>query len=184
MTLRSRQEAALEPVQSALISSTASEAARAVAKARSAAAALLAHAATDADDAVAQAAAAGAAQARLVGAAQLTRSRRAARSVVLGAELDIYQYLAGRVRAAVLALSEDNDYPALRRWLAEMARHAAGPGARVTDHPDGGVVARAPGVVVDCSLGRLADWAIAALDGPILALCRQPGPPSATDITP
>ncbi len=182
MTLRGQQEAALEPVRSALISRAASESAKMVAQARSTATALLAQAAADADEAVEQAAAVGAADARLVAATQLTRTRRAARSVVLGAELDIYQYLAGRIRTAVLALSDDKDYPALRRRLAEMALAAAGPGARVTDHPDGGVVARAPGVVVDCSLSRLADWAVAALDGPILALCRQPGSPSATDI--
>lgn len=178
MTLRSRQDAALEPVRAALIGGAAEHAARAVAQARQAAAALLAQVAADAHDAVAHAASAGAADARLVAAAELAKSRRAARSVALGAEFDAYQDVAARIRAAVLALRHDDGYPLLRRRLAAVALQAAGPGAQGSDHPDGGVVATAPGVVVDCSLGRLADRAIAALDVQIAELCRRPVRPA------
>jgi hypothetical protein len=82
----------------------------------------------------------------------------------------------------VLALRDDDEFPLLRRRLAEMALRAAGPGARVADHADGGVVATAPGVVVDCSLGRLADRAIAALDARIAELCCRPVRPAAGEV--
>lgn len=181
MTLRSKQDAALEPVRTALISSAGDRAATAVARARDEAAALLARAGADADDAVAAAAAAGAADARLVAAAELSKSRRAARAVALGAEFDAYNYIAGRIRTAVLALRDDDGYPLLRRRLAEMALRSAGPSAQVTDHPDGGVVATAPGVVVDCSLGRLAERAIGALEAQIVELCRRQAGPAARE---
>ena len=45
------------------------------------------------------------------------------------------------------------------------------PWAVVSEHPDGGVIARAGGVVVDCSLPRLADEAIAALAARIDLIC-------------
>jgi hypothetical protein len=102
---------------------------------------------------------------------ELARSRRAARSLVLEADLATQQYLAGRIRAAVLSLRDEPGYPLLHDRLSEMAAGAAGPDAVLTDHPDGGVIATAPGVVVDCSLSKLADRAIAALGARIAALC-------------
>ena len=47
--------------------------------------------------------------------------------------------------------------------LTRLAGLAAGPGAVVTAVPGGGFVAESPGVVVDCSLTRLANLAVAAL---------------------
>jgi hypothetical protein len=177
MTLRSRQDAALAPVREALSSQASEQATRSLARASQAATALLAKAGHDADAAVAQATADGTAQARLVATAELSRSRQAARSIRLEAEQVTHQYLAGRIRSAVLALRDQGDYQLLRDRLNEMARRAAGPGAAITEHPDGGVIARARGVVVDCSLGRLADRAIAALEPRIAALCVGSQPP-------
>ena len=87
-----------------------------------------------------------------VAAAELSRSRRAARSVALGADLAAHDEIAGRIRAAILGLRDEPGYPELRDRLASAARRAAGPRAEISEHPAGGVVARAGGVVVDCSL--------------------------------
>jgi hypothetical protein len=171
MTLRSRQDAALEPVRATLRQSSSSQAAGTEAEATRAAAALLARARADAEALVAQAAAEGAAEAEPVAAAELSRSKRAARSISLGAQETTREYLAGRIRTAVLALRERADYPLLRDRLIEIAGRAAGPGAAITEHADGGIIATAPGVVVDCSLGRLADRAIEALGVQIAELC-------------
>lgn len=178
MTLRSRQDAALEPVRAALSHQTSSQAARMAAEATRAAAALLAQARADADSAVARASAEGAVAAESVAAADLSRSRRAARFSLLGAQESTRQYLAERIRTAVLALPDQADYPLLRDRLIAIARQAAGTGAVISDHADGGIIATAPGVVVDCSLGRLADRAIEALAARMAELCVS-SPPQA-----
>ena len=171
MTLRTRQDADLEPVRTALTTSALASTAGTVAAAQRAAEAVLTDALRAADEEVASAAAEGAADARPAAIAELARSRRTARSMVLEADQATQQYLAERIRAAVLALRDEPGYPRLRDRLREMAAGAAGPGAALADHPDGGVIATAPGVVVDCSLGKLADRAIAALGARIAALC-------------
>jgi hypothetical protein len=178
MTLRSRQAAALEPVRAALLSQASQQAAMTVSLATDTAAALLARARQDADDAVAIAAADGAAEAKLVATAVLTRARRNARSVSLRADAATRQYLVRRIRSAVLALRDQADYPLLRDRLIELAGNVAGPDAVVTEHADGGVIARVPGIVVDCSLGRLADQAIANLETQIAACCARSQPPA------
>jgi hypothetical protein len=181
MTLATRQDAALEPVRTALAAAADARAASTVAAAEAAAAALLTAAHRAADEAVTRAAAEGAADARPAAMADLARSRRTARSMALEADRTTQQYLAERIRAAVLALRDEPGYPRLRDRLSEIAAKAAGPGAIVASHEDGGVIATAPGVVVDCSLGKLADRAIAALGPRIATLCAAsaaagPGP--------
>ncbi|HVB41723.1 MAG TPA: hypothetical protein VNF47_03315 [Streptosporangiaceae bacterium] len=171
MTLAQTQDAALEPVRAALATTAAERAMRIVGEARQAAQVLTEQARRDADAAVAKASREGAAQAGPVAAAELGRGRRAARSVTLGADLATRDELAGRIRAAVLALRDEPDYPGLRDRLAELATRLAGSGAVVTDHRDGGVVARGPGILVDCSLRRLADLAVSALSARIAGLC-------------
>ncbi|HEX9033123.1 MAG TPA: V-type ATP synthase subunit E family protein [Streptosporangiaceae bacterium] len=169
--LRETQDAALEPARTAMLRRAADQAERIVGLAREEAEVLIARARQDAEAEVTQARAEGAAQARPVAAAELSRSRRAARSVALRARLSVRDELAGRIREAVSDLRHEAGYPLLRERLAEMARHAAGPGAVVTDHPDGGVVARADVVVVNCSLPRLADQVIEALGPRIDRIC-------------
>jgi hypothetical protein len=175
MTLRSRQDAALEPVRAAMLHRAEQDAAALLAAARAAAETATARARQDADRAVAQAAADGAAQARPVAMAELSRSRQAARSVALAKDVDVRGEVVAKIRAAVMALRNEPGYPLLRDRLSRLAVEAAGPGAVVTEHPDGGVIAKADGVTVDCSLGRLADRAIAALDPAISALCARAG---------
>ncbi|HUZ51455.1 MAG TPA: hypothetical protein VMU94_02850 [Streptosporangiaceae bacterium] len=165
------QDAALDPVRAAMLRRATERADRIVGQARDAVQALAAEARSHADAAVAQARSDGAAQARPVAAAELNRSRRAARSVALGANLAANDEIAGRIRAAVVGLRDEQGYPELRDRLARAARRAAGPQAEVSEHPAGGVVARAGGVVVDCSLPRLADRAVAALGPRIAGLC-------------
>ncbi|HEX5189172.1 MAG TPA: hypothetical protein VFW16_06515 [Streptosporangiaceae bacterium] len=182
MTLTSRQNAALDPVRTALAAAAEARAASTVAAAEAAAAALITDAQRSADEAVARAASEGAADARPAAMAERARSRRRARSMALQADRATQQYLAERIRAAVLAVRDGAGYPRLRDRLSDMAAGAAGPGAVLADHPDGGVIATAPDVVVDCSLGKLADRAIAAL-GPRIAVltasaAARPGVPS------
>ena len=171
MSLLSTQDAALEPVRAAMLQRAARRADQIAGQARAAAAALAAEARGNADAVVERARADGAARARPVAAAELSRSRRAARSVSLGANLAVYDEIAGRIRAAVLGLRDEPGYPALRDRLAGAASQVAGPQAEVSEDPAGGVVARAGAVVVDCSLPRMADRAVAALGPRIARLC-------------
>ncbi len=171
MNLLTTQDAALEPVRAAMLRRAAERADLITGQARDAAATLVTQARRNADAAVAQGRADGAAQAAPVAAAELSRSRRAARSVALGANLAAHDEIAARIRAAVLGLRDEPGYPELRDRLASAARQAVGPRAEVSEHPAGGVVARAGGMVVDCSLPRLADRAVAALGPRIARLC-------------
>jgi hypothetical protein len=171
-----RQDAALEPVRAAMLSAASANAARNLTRARAAAAAQLQEAGRAADEAVATASAEGAASARPTAMAEVARSRRIARSMILEAEQATYRHLAGTIRTAVLGLRDQPSYPQLWQRLIGMAGDAAGPDAVIADHDSGGVVATAPGVVVDCSLDRLADLVITSLESSIIALCASSPP--------
>ena len=114
--------------------------------------------------------AAGRAQAVAQAAAVRRRARSDARSALLGAQREAYDELRARVRAAVDGLRSEPGYDRLLEALARMAQLEAGPGATVSASDDGGVVARSPGVLVECSLARLADLAVEALDGEVREL--------------
>ena len=171
MSLATRQQDALEPVRAALRLQADARAGAIVRQAREEAAALLTQARSEAARAVAEAAADGRAQAGRIAAARLGLARRSAREQLLGSDLGTYDYLAGRITDAVLALRSEPGYPRLRARLAEAAARAAGPGAVVTEPQEGGAVATAPGVVVDCSLSRMAERAISALGAAMAGLC-------------
>ncbi len=173
MTPRSWQEEAIEPVRAALLRQAEERADSIVQQARDAAGAMVGRAEQDAARAAALAGDDGRAQARLIASARLGASRRSARERLLGSDLAAYQYLAGRIRNAVLGLRSAPDYPALAARLARFAAGAAGPGALIREPPDGGAVATAAGVTVDCSLPRLADRAISALGPDMAALCQR-----------
>lgn len=160
--------AALEPVRQRLRRDAEDQAARLRAAAREQAADIVAHAHRDARTALAGAQSAAAAKAAPLTAAELRRARDAARSAVLTAQRAARDELRSRVRDGVAALTAQPGYDRLLREITRRARQAAGPGAELTPAPDGGVIARAPGVVVDCSLARLADLAVAEL-GPAVA---------------
>ncbi len=171
MTLLDDQVAALRPVRADLLQRAGQEAEATLTRARGEAAALVAQASREAEAAVTRAAQDGAAQARPVAAAELSRARRAVRSAALGRETRTRDEVAGQIREAVCALRDEPDYSQFRDRLADLALRAAGPDADVSEHPDGGVIARAGGVVVDCSLPRLADRAVEALGARIAGLC-------------
>jgi vacuolar-type H+-ATPase subunit E/Vma4 len=171
MTLATRQDAALAPTRAVLLRRAAEHAEQVVAQADQAARALVARARQDAETAVAQARSQGAAQAGPLAVAERSRSRRESHSVALAAELRIRDELAARIRSEVCGLRDGPGYGDLRDRLADLARQVAGRGAEITEHPEGGVTARTAGVVVDCSLPRLADRVIEALGPQIARLC-------------
>jgi vacuolar-type H+-ATPase subunit H len=160
MTASTRRQAALAPVRDAMLRRAAARADLLVAEASREAQALLAQARKDAADAVLRAGQEGRAQAESLAVAERNRGRHDARAILLGTELRARDELAGRIRAAVRGLRDQPGYPEFLDRLAGLAQRAAGPRATVSEHPDGGVIARAPGVLVDCSLPRLAERAI------------------------
>ena len=158
-----RQELALAPVRAAMLRSASAQAARILADARAAAGALLEQASRDAASMIGQAQAEGRAQAAPLARAEISRGQREARAAVLAAESSARGELEHRIESAITGLKDEPGYHELRDGLAGLALRAAGPGAMVSEHPAGGVVARAPGVLVDCSLPRLAQQVIEAL---------------------
>ena len=151
---------ALAPVRAYLLRQAEAEAGRILAEAHAQADAILQQARNDAAETASQARARGEADAAPAAAAERSRGRDQARSVVLGAQREAYQDLRAQVIAAVGGLQTEPGYQGLLNQLVTMATRAAGPGAAVTVQPDGGVVARSPSVVVDCSLPRLAALAV------------------------
>lgn len=174
MTLRERQQAALAPVRAAMLRQATQDAERIVGQARQAAGDMTAAARRAAAAAVSDAEKQGLADAALAAMAERSKGRRAAQALMLAARRRAYDAVTGRIRTAIGGLRDD---PALRDQLAAAARSiaasriAAGPsGVTVSDHPDGGVIARADGVLVDCSLPALAELAVEALEPEIRAL--------------
>jgi len=158
---------ALESVRQQLRRDAEDEAARLRAAARTQAAAIVAQAQQDAAATLASAAAQAAAAADPLTTAELRRGRNAARSAVLTAQRAACDELRSRVRAAVGSLPAQPGYEQLLHRITVLAERAAGPDAELTVATAGGVVARRPGVVVDCSLERLADLAVTGL-GPAI----------------
>lgn len=171
MTLAAEQQAALEPVRAAMLRRATAEAQAITATAHQRATALLAAARHDGEAALRRARADGMALAAPLAAGERARARRTARAALLAVERSIRTEAESRIRAAILSLPGQPGYGELRDRLAALARAAAGPGAVVRDHPGGGVIAHAPGVLVDCSLPRLAERLIDALAPQITELC-------------
>jgi vacuolar-type H+-ATPase subunit E/Vma4 len=162
--------AALEPVRQRLRRDAQDEADRLRAAARAQAAAIVAQAQQDATAALAQAAVRAAAIADPLTAAELRRARDDARSAVLTAQRAACDELRSQVRTAVAELPAEPGYDRLLHRITRLAEHAAGPDAEVTLAPSGGVIARRAGVVVDCSLERLADLAVTELGSAVTQL--------------
>jgi vacuolar-type H+-ATPase subunit E/Vma4 len=162
--------AALEPVRQRLRRDAEDEAARLLAAARAQAAAMVAKAQQDAIAALARAATEAAAAADPLTAAELRRARDAAKSAVLTAKRAACDELRSRVRTAVAALPAEEGYDRLLHRITRLAGQAAGPDAELTIAPGGGIVARRPGLVVDCSLDRLAELAVTELGAAVTGL--------------
>jgi len=169
--------AALAPTREAMLSRARQRADEIIAEAHRRAAETVARARQQANDEIAQAQRDGQAQADSLAAAERGKARRDARSIVLTAQREACDELRDRVREAVCGLASDPGYEQLRKKLAGVAAQLAGPGAVVTDDPAGGVIARAPGIVVDCSLPRLADAAAETVDLACLWAPERPGRP-------
>jgi vacuolar-type H+-ATPase subunit E/Vma4 len=144
------------------------QAARLRSAARAQAADIVEQARRDARVSLARAQAVAAARAAPLTTAELRGARDAARSAVLTAQRAAYDELRSQVRDGVAAMADQPGYDRLLRGIMRRAQQAAGPDAELTAAPGGGVVARGPGVVVDCSLARLADLAVDEL-GPKVA---------------
>jgi vacuolar-type H+-ATPase subunit E/Vma4 len=151
---------ALTPVSVRLLNGAAAAVHRILAEARAQADSILRQARNDATETVDRARAQGEADAAPAAAAECSRGLDQARSIVLGAQREAYQDLRAEVLAAVGGLRTEPGYQRLLSRLVTLATQAAGPGAAVTVEPDGGVVARSRGVVVDCTLPRLAALAV------------------------
>ena len=153
-------EQALAPVRAHLLNGARTEASRILAEAHAQADSILPQARRGAADTVDRARARGEADAAPAAAAEHSRGRDQARSIVLGAQREAYQDLRAQVIAAASGLRTEPGFQRLLSALVTMATRAAGPDAAVTASPDGGVVARSCGVVVDCTLPRLAALAV------------------------
>ena len=162
--------AELAPARARMLHDAADQATRILADARREADEIAAQARQEAERSVLLARAAGRAQAEAQAAALRRQARSDARSALLGAQREAYDELRARVRAAVDGLRGQPGYDRLLEALARMAQLEAGAGATVSASEDGGVVARSPGVLVECSLARLADLAVEALDGEVREL--------------
>jgi len=154
------QDAALAPVRAYLLRQAEAEAGHIAHEARGTAAAILRQARSAADEAVALAPAQGRADAAPAAAAEQAQGHEQARSIVLGAQREAYQELCVRVLAAAGGMRDEPGYRRLLSRLITMATRAAGPGAATAVQPEGGVVARSRGVVVDCTLPKLAGVAV------------------------
>jgi len=170
MTAAETSTAALEPARAHLGQVAMAQAARIRADAHRAAGQIRDQARRAAAAAIEQARAEGRAEAAPAAQAELSRGRAAAAAELLRARAEAYDELRRQVRAAVGALPGERGYDRLAGQIAMLAGRAAGPGAMVTAVPEGGWVARAPGVIVDCSLARLADLAVEALGAEVQGL--------------
>lgn len=81
----------------------------------------------------------------------------------LTAQREALEELRARSAAAVRALRDDPCYPRLLDRLGALARAAGGADLVIEEQPDGGVLAEAPGRIVDCTLTALAARAVDAL---------------------
>ncbi|MBD0422708.1 V-type ATP synthase subunit E [Streptomyces sp. TRM S81-3] len=90
----------------------------------------------------------------------LVRARREARSRTLAARREAYEELRREAAQRVRGLRGTDGYASLRERLEHRARILLGPDAEVSEHADGGVVARTPGKRADLSLTALADHAL------------------------
>ena len=161
---------ALGPVRAHMLRRATEQAGQILADARRGADAIISQGRLSAERAVSQAREAGRREAAELAAAERSRGRSDARSVLLGARREMHEELRSRVHAAVGGLRDEPGYDQLLERLTGMARQAAGPAAVLSAPAAGGVVARSADVLVDCSLPRLADLAVEALAADVQAL--------------
>jgi vacuolar-type H+-ATPase subunit H len=168
--IREAAMAVLAPVRAHMLRRANDRADQILSDARHEAAAILSQARLSAERAVSEAQGDGRTEGAKLAAKVRSRAREEVMSLLLTAEREMHEELCRTVRTAVAGLRDQPGYDQLLARITELARQAAGPGAVVAESPSGGVVARADGVLVDCSLPRLADRAVEELAGDIRAL--------------
>jgi vacuolar-type H+-ATPase subunit E/Vma4 len=164
---------ALAPVRAALLDRARADADAVLAEADADADEVVAAARSRAAALVAEARAEGERDAAVLAARDRARARREARAAVLRAQSRVYEELRRRSRVAVRALRDDPVYPALLEALRDRARDRLGADAVVREHPDGGLVAEAPGrrgARLDATLDALTDDALDGLGGEVRRL--------------
>ncbi|AMW08606.1 hypothetical protein A4E84_03185 [Streptomyces qaidamensis] len=161
---------ALDPVRAGLLRAAHADAEALLARTEREAVALLDQARAEArailDEARRQGEADGADAARDL----LVRARREARSRTLAARREAYDGLRREVAERAGDLRRADGHASVRERLEHRARVLLGPCAEVSEHPDGGVVARAPGRRVDLSLTALADRALDRMGAEVRSL--------------
>jgi hypothetical protein len=162
--------AALAPVRKALLRQARAEAAQVHADAEHDAQQLVTEAQASADAVLTAARARGQAEASVVVAQQRARARREARAAELAVQRQAYEQLRQEVVARMRRLRDQPDYPALQQRLTAYIRATLGDEAVITEAPSGGVVGRAPGRSVDCSLDALAQRALDLLGAEVSGL--------------
>lgn len=162
--------AALEPVRAELLRAARADADTLRAQASREAAALLDRARAEAQEILGGARQQGAADGAVTARAIRTRAHRAARTRRLTARREAYAELRDRATMRVRALRHSADYPTVLDHLASRASRLLGSGAQVTEDPAGGVLARAAGRHVDCTLDALAARALDRLGGKVQTL--------------
>ena len=159
----SERRQALQPVRAQLIRRARADADATLAAAHADAAAQVAAARARAKAILDEARAQGEASAAAESAARHSSARRRARTSELDAERSVYEAVRDGVERGVLALHEAPDYAELHDGLERCAREPLGPDADVTRDPRGGVIATAPGRLVDLSLAAIAARTVDAL---------------------
>ncbi|MFF5157669.1 hypothetical protein ACFY3N_15675 [Streptomyces sp. NPDC000348] len=150
----------LHPVRAGLLRTTHADAEALLSRTGREADALLGRARAEARAILEEARRQGAAEGADAARGLLVGARREARSRTLAARREAYEELRREATGRVRGLRATRGYALLRERLEHRARALLGSGAEVSEHPDGGVVARAPGRRADLSLTALADRAL------------------------
>ncbi|MFH8387206.1 hypothetical protein ACH4E7_40910 [Kitasatospora sp. NPDC018058] len=158
MTGRAGGTDALAPVRAELLRAARADAEQALAEARHDAERALAAARAEAAAVLYWAVQAGTEEGEAVAAAENAQAARAARARELAAQGEAYTELCRRVAERVRERYESE--PGTAERLARRARYLLGPDARITAHPDGGLLATAPGRLVDLGTPALVRRAL------------------------
>ncbi|MGZ8741909.1 MAG: hypothetical protein ACXWXO_03200 [Nocardioides sp.] len=148
---------ALGPVRAALLARARADAAAEVSRAKGEARATVQEAAGRADAVRQEARVRGEADAHAVLVAMRARSRREARSVVLGAQSEVVVALRDRVHAGLQGLRDDPAFGDMESRLESQARALLGPDVRLAKDPSGGFIAESGGRRAELTLAAVAD---------------------------
>ena len=98
----------------------------------------------------------------------LSAARRSAHGMLLSARRDVYTAIAREI--AERSLTHRGDYQAITERLIRDAHRRLGENVEISDAPDGGIIAHAPGRQIDYSLATQVGRCLAQLDDEVAAL--------------